>query len=56
MLLYVFTNFAFIFEIVAKLTDFDGTSDLRTNYVLGEEEETEAVLTENKEEDYMKDP
>jgi hypothetical protein len=34
MLLYVFTNFAFSFEIVAKLTDFDGTSDLKTSYEL----------------------
>jgi hypothetical protein len=34
MLLYVFTNFAFSFEIVAKFTDFDGTSDLKTNYAL----------------------
>jgi hypothetical protein len=30
ILLYVFTNFAFSFEVVAKLTDFDGTSDLKT--------------------------
>ena len=34
MLLYVFTNFAFSFEIVAKLTDFDGTADLKTKYML----------------------
>ena len=34
MLLFVFTNFAFSFEIVAKLTDFDGTSDLKTKYAL----------------------
>jgi hypothetical protein len=34
MLLFVFSNFAFSFEIVAKLTDFDGTSDLKTKYRL----------------------
>jgi hypothetical protein len=34
MLLYVFTNFALSFEIVAKLTDFDGTADLKTKYTL----------------------
>lgn len=34
ILLYVFTNFAFSFEVVAKLTDFDGTSDLKTAYKL----------------------
>ena len=39
MLLYVFSNFAFSFEIVAKLTDFDGTSDLKTKYRLVEPED-----------------
>ena len=34
MLLFVFSNFAFSFEVVAKLTDFDGTSDLKTKYRL----------------------
>lgn len=34
ILLYVFTNFAFSFEVVAKLTDFDGTADLKTGYKL----------------------
>lgn len=34
ILLYVFTNFAFSFEVVAKLTDFDGTADLKTQYRL----------------------
>ena len=34
ILLYVFTNFAFSFEVVAKLTDFDGTADLKTAYRL----------------------
>lgn len=38
MIFYVFTNFAFSFEIVAKLTDFDGTSDLKTSYRLEDEE------------------
>lgn len=36
ILLYVFTNFAFSFEVVAKLTDFDGTADLKTAYRLQE--------------------
>jgi len=36
MILYVFNNFAFSFEIVAKLTDFDGTSDLKTTYEIVE--------------------
>jgi hypothetical protein len=39
MLLYVFSNFAFSFEIVAKLTDFDGTSDLKTKYRLVDPED-----------------
>jgi hypothetical protein len=39
MLLYVFTNFAFSFEIVAKMTDFDQTSDLKTYYKLKDAEE-----------------
>jgi hypothetical protein len=39
MLLYVFSNFAFSFEIIAKLTDFDGTSDLKTKYELIKVEE-----------------
>lgn len=38
ILLYVFTNFAFSFEVVAKLTDFDGTADLKTGYRLQDEE------------------
>lgn len=37
MIFYVFTNFAFSFQIVAKLTDFDGTSDLKTTYVLADD-------------------
>jgi len=36
MILYVFNNFAFSFEIVAKWTDFDGTSDLKTTYEIVE--------------------
>ena len=39
MLLYVFSNFAFSFEIVAKMTDFDGTADLKTTYKLKDKEE-----------------
>ena len=39
MLLFVFSNFAFSFEIVAKLTDFDGTSDLKTKYRLVDPED-----------------
>ena len=39
ILLYVFTNFAFSFEVVGKLTDFDGTADLKTGYRLEDEEE-----------------
>lgn len=38
IIFYVFTNFAFSFEIIAKLTDFDGTADLKTTYRLEEEE------------------
>ncbi len=34
MLLFVFTNFGLSFEIIAKLTDFDGTADLKTKYAL----------------------
>lgn len=39
MLLYVFSNFAFSFEVVAKLSDFDGTADLKTKYELNAPEE-----------------
>jgi hypothetical protein len=37
-ILYVFTNFAFFFEIIGKLSDFDGTGGLKTNYLLEEED------------------
>lgn len=36
MVLYVFSNFAFSFEIVAKFTDFDKTTDLIIYYKLKE--------------------
>jgi hypothetical protein len=29
MLLYVFTNYAFIYEVLCKITDVDGTADLK---------------------------
>ena len=45
MLLYVFTNFAFSFEIVAKMTDFDQTTDLKTSYKLKEAEDWSSIAT-----------
>lgn len=39
MLLYVFSNFAFTFEVVAKLSDFDGTAELKTKYELNNPDE-----------------
>lgn len=37
VLLYVFANFAFIFELFKKTTDFDGTNFFRTDYKLVDE-------------------
>lgn len=34
VLLYVFANFAFLLEIFKKITDFDGTNEFRTDYVI----------------------
>jgi hypothetical protein len=38
IILYVFTNFAFFFDIVAKISEFDGTGGLKTHYLLQEED------------------
>lgn len=39
VIMYASTNFAFFFEIIQKLSDFDGTSDLKTSYVIGNDDE-----------------
>lgn len=47
IIFYVFTNFAFSFEIIAKLSDFDGTAGLKTHYRLQEPENEEQNPTQS---------